>query len=175
MNARLRIWCALAAAAVVVGGYGVFLWDFFATRAVVSCLVEKYGSEGAPMSDLGECHARWDATLGHLATRAIFADAAGPYGAMQRASGLCWTMGPALILLLLAAAANPHRAPVHWGIVVLPIIVCALFFVGYAVGLSAAEDQTMAGWSSARLTWDIFSFVCPPATALAAVTSARSA
>lgn len=159
----------MIAALGLLGGFTLTAVDHFFSWRMVRCLKEKFGEEGAPTSDIPDCDARWDYKLGHKTTRAMFSDASGPFGSLQRAGVASWSASVALILLLVAMVTEKRRNGLQWTLTVAPIACIALFFGGFVLALDLAEPQTPLAWSRARGLLDAASYALLAAGVLAVV------
>lgn len=169
----LRYWLTMIAALLLIAAAAVCAVDRFFTWRMVGCLKQTFGDEGAPMKDLPQCDARWDGKLGHKATRALFADAAGPFGALQRASVASWAAGTALLLLFVAAAAQGGRTRTEWTLTLLPVFALTMFLGAYVVALHVAADQTPRGWRRAQQLLDSALFAVAVAGGLSVLAARR--
>lgn len=140
----------LIAGVLLVGAFALTTYDRITTAVMVRCLKTTFGKDGAPIEDLPQCSAKWDEKLGHRATRALFADASGPFGALQQASAMSWACAPALVMIAFALLIEKKRSRNDWLLGGIALGCVLLYLAGYYVALDATGAGDAEGWLAAE-------------------------
>ena len=169
-----RFWLVAVAAGLLLGSFALSTYDRITTAVMVGCLKDRFGKEGAPVHDLPECAAAWDPKLGHRATRALVADAAGPFGALQASSMMSWACAVALFLLVVGMGAQRPRSATHWGVAAGAGLLALAFLAAYWLALGATEAGTPDAWFAAERRFKAITWLPIAAGVLASIDAAHS-